>query len=67
MGKRRPIPRKPVDLGYCFRCANFIGGFRRGEDFCKYDGKMLVQADGIKFKFACARYNLHHACCYNYG
>ena len=66
MKKKRHIRLKPVDLDYCFRCANFIGGFQRGKDFCRYDGRMLVQADGIKFKFACARYKLHPVCCYNF-
>lgn len=66
MKKKRRITKKPVDLGYCFRCANFIGGFRRGEDFCRYDGRMLVQADGIKFVHTCAHYHLHKACHYSF-
>lgn len=61
------IRRKPVDLAYCFRCGNFIGGFKKGEDFCRYDGRMLVQADGIKFKFACTRYYLHRVCHYSFN
>ena len=67
MKKKRHIRLKPVDLDYCFRCANFVGGFRRGADFCKYDGRMLVQADGIKFVFTCARYRLHPVCHYNFS
>lgn len=67
MKKKRYVRLKPVDLDYCFRCANFIGGFRRCKDFCSYDGRMLVQADGIKFKFACAHYKLHRVCSYNFS
>lgn len=66
MRKKKRVRLKPVDLGYCFKCANFIGGFERGNDFCRYDGRMLVQAESVKFIFVCAQFKLNPVCRYNF-
>ena len=48
---------KPIDLSYCMECLYYKCRFRANHDFCLYDGKKIIQADGVNFIFACKQFH----------